>query len=158
MSVIRSRKYLDGSRGAECKLRIPGVCTGDRETVVASHIRDRHTGRSQKASDLSVADACFACHEVFDLRAKLPNGTFLTGEDWLFFALRGLQDTLESRVDAGLLFVSQDPVKSFHERKVPPRKQPADRAKIVSSPEIKGRGFDKTRSRKFNGAVVERSQ
>jgi len=50
------------------------------------------------------------------MRAKLPNGTFLTGEDWLFFALRGLQDTLESRVDAGLLFVSQDVVKSFHDR------------------------------------------
>jgi len=158
MSAIRSTKYLAGSRGATCKLQIPGVCTGDTETTVPAHIRDRHTGRSQKASDMSVADACFACHEVFDMRAKLPNGTFLTGEDWLFFALRGLQDTLESRVDAGLLFVSQDPVKSFHERKVPPRKQPADRAKIVSNPEIKSRGFDKTRSRKFNGTVVERSQ
>lgn len=116
MSRISSAKYLAGSRGATCKLQIPGVCTGDTETTIPAHIRDRHTGRSQKASDLSVADACFACHEVFDLRAKLPNGTFLTGEDWLFFALRGLQDTLEGRVNAGLLFVSQDVVKSFHDR------------------------------------------
>ncbi len=131
MTRISSAKYLAGSRGATCKLQIPDVCTGDVETTVPAHIRDRHTGRGQKASDLSVADACFACHEVFDLRAKLPNGTFLTGEDWLHYALRGLQDTLESRLEAGLLFVSQDVVKTFDERPVKARNPPAQRAKIA---------------------------
>ena len=133
MTRISSAKYLAGSRGATCKLQIAGVCTGDIETTVPAHIRDRHTGRSQKASDLSVADACFACHEVFDLRAKLPNGTFLTGEDWLFYALRGLQDTIEGRVDSGLLFVSQDAVKTFHERPAKARK-PARKTEWPSRP------------------------
>lgn len=158
MARISSAKYLAGSRGAACKLRIPGVCTGDVETTAPAHIRDRHTGRGVKASDLSVADACFACHEVFDLRAKLPNGTFLTGEDWLHYALRGLQDTLEGRVEAGLLFVSHDVVKSFDERPVKPRKPPEQRAKIVGNPEIQSRGFDKTRTRKFSGEIVRRDQ
>lgn len=135
MTRISSSKYLAGSRGATCKLQIPGVCTGDVETTVPAHIRDRHTGRGRKASDLSVADACFACHEVFDLRAKLTNGTFLTGEDWLHYALRGLQDTLESRVEAGLLFVSQDVIKTFDERPVKPRKPASQRTKIFSRTE-----------------------
>jgi hypothetical protein len=127
MTRISSQKYLAGSRGATCKLQIPDVCTGDVETTVPAHIRDRHTGRGVKASDMSVADACFACHEVFDHRAKLPNGTFLTGADWLFYALRGLQDTLESRHEAGLLFVSQDAVKSFNDRPTKPRMAKASR-------------------------------
>lgn len=106
--MIRSRKYLAGSRGAPCTLRIAGVCTGDTETTVPAHIRDRHTGRSIKASDLSVADSCFACHEVFDGRAKMPGGGIILMTDWLFYALRGLQETLERRVEMGLLIVSQD--------------------------------------------------
>lgn len=116
MTRIASKKYLAGSRGQTCKFRIPGVCSSDTETVIPAHIRDGHTGRSQKASDISVADACFACHEVFDRRAKLPSGEYLSDADWLFYALRGLQETLEGRIAAGLLFLSQDVVKPFAER------------------------------------------
>ena len=123
---IRSRKYLSGSRGAPCTLRIVGVCTGDRETTVPAHIRDRHTGRGIKASDLSVADACFACHAVFDGQSGEP----LSPEDWLFYALRGLQETLERRREIGLLFVSEDAAKPFADRPVKPRKPKEQRAKI----------------------------
>lgn len=137
MSPIRSRKYLAGSRGQPCKLRIVGVCTGDVETTVPAHIRDRHTGRSIKASDLSVADSCFACHEKFDGRAGEP----LPPEEWLFYALRGLQDTLESREARGLLVVPRDAPKPLHERKTPQRKPPELRAKISS------RGFAEGPSR-----------
>jgi hypothetical protein len=131
MTRISSAKYLAGSRGATCKLQIPDVCTGDVETTVPAHIRDRHTGRGQKASDLSVADACFACHEVFDRRAKMPDGEFITGPEWLHYALRGLQGTLESRQEAGLLFVPQDVAKPFSERPAKPRKPPEQRTKIA---------------------------
>ena len=123
--MIRSRKYLAGSKGETCKLRIPGVCTGDTETVIPAHIRDRHTGRSIKASDLSVTDACFACHEIFDGR-----GGTLPREDWLFYALRGLQETLEGREAKGLLFVPKDAFTPASERPVKPRKPPEQRAKI----------------------------
>lgn len=82
MNAIRSTKYLAGSRGAPCTLRIPGVCTGGGEDTVPAHIRDRHTGRRQ---------------------AKMPDGTLINELDWLFYALRGLQDTLDRRADLGLL-------------------------------------------------------
>lgn len=103
MSAVRSRKYLDGARGSPCTLRIPDVCTGNVEQTVAAHIRDRHTGRSVKASDLSTCDACAACHDRFDGRSGV-----LSREDWLVYALRGLQETLERRHAQGLLVVSID--------------------------------------------------
>lgn len=130
MTALRSRKYLAGSKGANCKLRIADVCQGGTDTVIPAHIRDRHSGRSVKASDLSVADACFACHEVFDRRAKLPNGEYISNADWHFYALRGLQDTLEARVEAGLVFVPIDTPKPFHARPIGKRKPPAERKKI----------------------------
>lgn len=130
MTAIRSKKYLAGSKGATCKLRIAEVCQGGTDTVIPAHIRDRHTGRSVKASDLSTADACFRCHEVFDRRAKLPSGEYLSETDWLFYALRGLQDTLEARVEAGLVFVPLDTPKPFNDRPTGKRKPPAERTKI----------------------------
>lgn len=121
MTPIRSKKYLAGSKGATCKLRIVGACTGDTATVIPAHIRDRHAGRSVKASDLSTADACFRCHEVFDRRAKMPTGELISDAEWLFYALRGLQETLEARIAAGLLTVPQDAEKPFHDRPIKPR-------------------------------------
>lgn len=128
MSPLRSKKYLAGSRGQTCKLRIVAVCTGDIETTMPAHIRDRHTGRSIKASDLSVADACHACHAKFDGQSGEP----LSREDWLFYALRGLQDTLESREECGLLVVPKDLARPSHERPTPKRKPQEQRAKIES--------------------------
>lgn len=102
---LRSKAYLEGSEGASCKLRIEGVCLGRRDTVVPCHARDRHAGGAQKASDLSVIDGCLQCHDVFDRRAKLPSGEYLSDAEWEFYARRGLQETLEARVDLGLLIV-----------------------------------------------------
>ena len=31
-------------------------------------------------SDLSVIDGCQSCHDIFDLRAKLPSGQYLTSD------------------------------------------------------------------------------
>ena len=149
MTALRSRKYLAGSKGATCKLRIAEVCQGGTDTVIPAHIRDRHTGRSVKASDMSVSDACFACHEVFDRRAKLPSGEYLSEADWHFYALRGLQDTLEARVEAGLVFVPLDPPKPFHDRPAAKRKPPEQRAKIPH-------GETKWGSRKIQSRPIQR--
>jgi hypothetical protein len=130
MTRISSRRYLMGSRGERCKLRISYVCTDDNATVIPAHIRDRHTGRSIKASDLSVTDACWACHEVFDRRAKMPNGEYITDEEWFFYALRGLQDTLEAREAKGLLIVPKDIEQPSSARPVKPRKPPEQRKKL----------------------------
>lgn len=140
--MIRSSKYLNGAKGASCKVRIAGVCKDNRETTISAHIRDENTGRGQKASDLSTADCCWDCHEVLDHRAKMPDGTFLTGVDWYFYALRGLQETLQARFEAGLLIVPIDVEPALNDRPIKPRKAKEDRAKIA------GRGFPKV-SRKF---------
>lgn len=125
MTRIVSSKYRNGARGQQCTLRIPGCCTGDTETTVFAHIRDRHTGRSIKASDISGADACFACHARFDGQDGHP----LSREEWLFYALRGLQETLERRKEQGILFVPEDAPK---QRKTRPRLPPDQRKKIHS--------------------------
>lgn len=130
---IRSRKYLNGSRGQPCTLQITGVCTGDVETTVAAHIRDETFGKSQKADDISIADACYACHRVFDGHGHAP----LTSEEWLFYALRGLQRTFRNRVERGLVIVPLDAERLSSERPVPTRKPPAERIRIPSNPERK---------------------
>jgi len=125
--MIRSRKYLDGSRGATCKLRIPGHCVGGTETTVACHIKDGSNGMGMKASDLSVLDGCAGCHRAFDLN-------MMSREDWLFYALRGLQETLEQRFEAGLLIVPVDVETPPMERPIKPRKPKEQRTKILSRP------------------------
>lgn len=139
---LSSKKYLAGSRGQQCSLRIPGVCNNDPDTVVPAHIRDRHKGGGTKASDLSVANACSSCHAVFDGQAMARTGTPIDPEEWLFYALRGLQETLEQRFEAGLLIVPIDVEPALNDRPIKTRKAKEDRAKIA------GRGFPKV-SRKF---------
>lgn len=130
---IRSRKYLNGSRGQPCTLQITGVCTGDVETTVAAHIRDETFGKSQKADDISIADACYACHRVFDGHGHAP----LTSEEWLFYALRGLQRTFRNRVERGLVIVPLDAERLSSERPVPARKPPAERIRVPNNPDRK---------------------
>lgn len=130
---IRSRRYLDGSRGQPCTLQITGVCTGDIETTIAAHIRDETFGKGQKADDISIADACFACHRVFDGHGHAP----LTTEEWLFYALRGLQRTIRNRVLRKLIIVPIDIERLSSERPVPKRKPPEQRVRIPSNPDRK---------------------
>ena len=128
--MIRSRKYLNAARGQPCSLLIPNVCNGDWETTVAAHIRDEGTGRSIKASDISTVDACYSCHAFLDQNV-------LTREEWLFYALRGLQRTLERRIEQGVLVVPQDIQTPLMDKPIKPRKPKEQRAKI------KSRGFPK---------------
>lgn len=122
--MVRSKKYLAGSRGQQCSLRIPGYCNYDPDTVVPCHIRDGGKGTGNKASDLSVANGCSGCHRAFDLN-------LISREDWLFYALRGLQETLEQRVRAGLLVVPQDIETPMLERPIKARRPKEQRTKIA---------------------------
>lgn len=131
MKAIRSKKYLAGSRGKPCTFRIPGHCNNDWSTVVPCHIRDRHTGAGIKASDISVANGCSGCHDAMDGRSIV-----LSREDWLFYALRGLQETLEQRISAGLLTLPQD-------LKAPASKaKPRAKSKWPQGRKIQSRPFD----------------
>jgi hypothetical protein len=124
---IRSRDYLNGSKGQPCALQIPHVCLGTTDTTIPGHVRDETFGNAQKADDISVIDMCAACHDLFDGRS----GT-LSREDWLFYALRGLQRTLRSRVLRGIAVIALDRQKPASEHGSKPRKPPAMRAKINS--------------------------
>ena len=144
---IRSRRYLDGSRGQPCTLEITACCIGGTETTVAAHIRDETHGRSIKADDISIADACAACHDALDGRGRAP----LSSEEWLFYSLRGLQRTLRNRIERGLVVIPLDAAKLPSERPTKPRKPKADRAPIAN------RGFEpgprqKIQSRPFKSA------
>lgn len=125
--LTRSRRYLDGAKGQMCTVRIPGVCNRDRDTVISAHIRDGSTGMGVKASDLSTVSCCSSCHDAIDGRSIV-----LSREDWLFYALRGLQETLQQRFDAGLLIVPVDIENVLADRTVKSRKPKDQRAKIPS--------------------------
>lgn len=123
---IRSKNYLAGSRGQPCAFEIPGVCSGGTDTTVPCHLRDETFGMAEKADDTSVADGCVSCHDVMDGRSQVK----LTKEEWLFYALRGLQRTIRSRVLRQIVQIKLDLAKPSQQRPVPPRKPKAQRTKI----------------------------
>ena len=121
---IRSRRYLDGARGAHCTLRFDG-CVDDRDTVVSCHLSDAVFGMARKADDISVVDGCGHCHALLDRRLH-----GLTDGELYQRLLSALQETQRARFDKGLLIVPVDPVKSLHDRATKPRKPPEERRSI----------------------------
>lgn len=97
-----------------------------------AHILDRHAGKAQKASDTSGADSCGPCHDVFDGRAGFP----LSRDEWHFFALRGLQETLENRVRRGIAVIALDLAKPASARPTPKRIPKSQRNPIPQPVEI----------------------
>lgn len=131
---IRSRAYLNGAKGENCKLRFPG-CQNDRETVVACHIHDQASfGMGQKADDLSVIDGCGYCHALLDLHRHGMSQALL-----LEYILRGMQETIRNRVERNILIVKFDLPKPFAEKPVKPRKPPEQRKKIAGRTEWQSR-------------------
>ncbi len=60
------------ARGQPCLVRIPGVCCGNPETVVAAHYRSVSLGAGTgiKPHDMLSAHACDQCHAAIDGRVK----------------------------------------------------------------------------------------
>ena len=69
-------KITASANGQECTVRIPGVCTGNSETVVWAHANGSAAGKGigMKSPDLLGAYACQACHDCYDRRTPLPKG------------------------------------------------------------------------------------
>lgn len=66
---MRQSKLTKAAKGRECKVRIPGVCNGNPETVVLAHYRLAGTcGAGKKPHDMQGAWACSSCHDVIDGR------------------------------------------------------------------------------------------
>lgn len=123
---LRSRKYLDGSRGQPCTLEFVGVCNHNPETTVACHIHDETFGKGRKADDVSTVDGCSDCHRFLDegWAGKISRTVLLA------HVIRALQRTLRNRIDRGILVLPLDPERLSSERKVKPRKPPEQRVKI----------------------------
>lgn len=103
MSTVRSKKIMDSARSEQCTLAIPGTCVGDPETVVACHLPPRgESGLSQKGSDVFVAYGCVACHDAMDGRTQRLQRF---GDEWHWFALRGVYRTQQRLIEKGILIV-----------------------------------------------------
>lgn len=64
------------ARGRECQVRIPGICRGDRETVVLAHYRlTGLSGLGIKPPDWCASYACSACHDAIDSRMRVLDAT-----------------------------------------------------------------------------------
>lgn len=124
---IRSRRYLDGSRGQPCSFAMPGICNGDADTVVFAHLNGAEFGKGmgQKADDIAGLDACQSCHAYIDIghgtRPAMSDGEF-----WRRLA-RGVVATIANRVERGIVVMPLDAPRTKQPK---PRKPRADRAKI----------------------------
>jgi hypothetical protein len=68
---IRSKKYLDGSKGQPYTLEFVGICNHNPETTVACHWDDESFGMAQKADDLTAVDGCANCHAFLDVGGSI---------------------------------------------------------------------------------------
>lgn len=80
-------KITESARGAQCQIRIPGVCNHRPETVVWCHANGSAAGKGigMKSHDLLGAYGCSACHDVVDRRARLPIGTYRETVELMFW-------------------------------------------------------------------------
>lgn len=69
-------KITESARGMECQVRIIGVCNRNPETVVWCHCNGLAAGKGRglKAMDELGAYCCSDCHDLYDMRRKLPEG------------------------------------------------------------------------------------
>lgn len=97
----RSKKLLQAAQGQECMVRIPDVCNGNPETVVAAHSNQYIHGKGGqlKAHDIFTTWACSDCHREIDA------GKNLTYDQRVHYWQRGFERTLLACVEQGILMV-----------------------------------------------------
>ena len=99
----KSKPIRDASRDATCQFAIPGVCTGDTQTVVGCHVSipGMSAGMGQKNDDLFLIDGCADCHAVFDDRDAFAAAPI----EWLD-VLRAMMKSQQHRRSAGLILLA----------------------------------------------------
>ena len=109
MSIV-SKKLRDsaGHPDAHCMLNIAGVCgdATDAKTAgcVLAHVRYcGNAGFGQKPNDYHGAFACGPCHTAFDSNGT--RGLVRGSEEWLHYAMRGMQRTQDWWHDHGFLSI-----------------------------------------------------
>jgi len=79
-------KYLAACRGEPCFLQIPGVCRGERDTVVPCHANwsDYGKGMGIKAPDIYTVPGCFRCHQCLDQGFSLTDAEKRATWEWAY--------------------------------------------------------------------------
>lgn len=98
---MKSKRLRASARGRECTLKIVGICNYNPETTVLAHLPHHTSGTGKKATDLSCAYACSACHDVIDGRRSTAE--YQLNKD--FYLRRAQVDTLEIMHNEGLIKV-----------------------------------------------------
>lgn len=109
MIVSKKLRQSAGHHNAYCTLQIAGTCGDptDAKTAgcVLAHIRlPGEVGGAQKPDDVCACLACGPCHTAFDSNGT-THGLTRGGEEWLFYAIRGMARTLRFWHDNGFLEV-----------------------------------------------------
>jgi hypothetical protein len=99
---MRSRKITQSARDEDCTLNIAGACNYDSATVIFAHFPDENHGIGRKASDLSGAYCCSACHDVIDRR----DSRYKESEtDRDFYMRRAQSRTINRLIEKGILAI-----------------------------------------------------
>lgn len=79
-------KYLAACRGERCYLQIPGVCRGERESVVPCHANWSAYGKGMgiKAKDEFTVPGCFRCHSCLDSGFSLTDDQKRATWEWAY--------------------------------------------------------------------------
>ncbi|WP_116791440.1 nuclease domain-containing protein [Achromobacter dolens] len=79
-------KYLAACRGEPCYLQIPGVCRGERDTVVPCHANwsDYGKGMGIKAPDIYTVPGCARCHFCLDQGVTLTKAEKRATWEWAY--------------------------------------------------------------------------
>lgn len=95
-----SSKIRDSAKGQPCQLRVPNICSHDRETVVHCHVRLAAAGGiGLKPNDLIGLRACRTCHDWLDRRDGLDPWHEIRAE----LILMGMVRTLDALVREGVV-------------------------------------------------------
>ena len=92
-------KYTRAAKGAECQVRIPGVCNFNPETTVFAHLNGG--GMGTKHRDIHGAFCCSDCHDVLDRRVEYD----YTTDDLSLFHHEGMFRTQNKLIEMGILIL-----------------------------------------------------
>jgi hypothetical protein len=94
---VTSKKLRDSARGAECQVRLPGICNFNSETTIPAHVGSGG-GMASKVSDLFIAHCCSACHDEIDGRTSTMDANLVE-----LYAFHGVQRTQQLWLDKELI-------------------------------------------------------
>lgn len=97
--IVKSQKLRDSARGADCTLRLPGVCSFDPEKTVLAHIPCGMKGMGMKGPDNMAVFACTPCHDAIDGRA---GSVEIDYQD----VIRALAETQMRWIETGLIKIT----------------------------------------------------